>query len=365
MNKFVIGFMDRRTGTTRVQYLQQKSEYCLTVEQFRCSFILESCPQGVKLRRTGLAVLLLFFICSCRAERFNPLDPESPRFKDEWVVAGTVRDWNSGYIEGVRIELKPGLMSGVTDGTGEYEIKKVPRGSYTAVASKEFCSAETIQVEVVPGSPTIVDFKLDRLPVFSQIRATTHDDSISTGNDLYAIFSAKVLDPDGWVLSDSVFLSLDTSMVWPMRDLGSDSFGLTLPDDSLPGNNLEYLIGRDLVLLATDNAGRRSISDSFGITRIIYDIPVALSPIIYAPQNPVTFKWSGIDVEFEFTYTLTVEQINPPENKIWVVEGISSNSTNYPLKDTLTLGGTFLWCMKALDSFDNSSRSRFELFTVD
>ncbi|TET81240.1 carboxypeptidase regulatory-like domain-containing protein [candidate division TA06 bacterium] len=326
--------------------------------------MLESYPQGAKLGKRRLAVLLLLLLCSCRAERFNPLDPRSPRFKDEWVVAGTVRDWNSGYIEGVRIELKPGLMSGVTDGTGEYEIKKVPRGSYTAVASKEFCSAETIQVEVVPGSPTIVDFKLDRLPVFSQIRATTHDDSISTGNDLYAVFSAKVLDPDGWVLSDSVFLGLDTSIVWPMRDLGSDSFGLTLPDDSLPGNNLEYLIGRDLVLLATDNAGRCSISDAFGITRIIYDIPVALSPRFYAPQNPPTFKWSGIDVQFEFTYTLTVEMLYPSDTT-WVYGGISSDSTSYYQEsDTLPPGG-FLWSIEALDLFGNSSKSRVEPFTVD
>jgi hypothetical protein len=307
----------------------------------------------------------LLLLCSCKADRLNPLDPKSPRFKDQWVVAGTVRDWNSGYVDGARIELRPGLMSGVTNSAGEYEIEKVPRGSYVAVASKDFCSAETIQVEVIPGSPTAVDFRLDWLPAFSGIRATTHDDSMSSGNELYALFSAKVTDPDGWVLSDSVFLSLDTSMVWPMRDLGSDSFSLTLPDDSLPGSNLEYLIGRNLTLLATDNTGRRSISDAFGITRIIYDIPVALSPVGYAPQNPVTFKWSGIDVKFEFTYTLTVEQIDPPDDKTWGKEGISSDSTSFFLNDTLTLGGTHRWCIRTVDSFGNTSRSGFEFFTVD
>ena len=326
---------------------------------------MENVAQGAKLHSRGLAVLLLLLLCSCRAERLNPLDPKSSRFKDQWVVAGTVRDWNSGYIDGARIELKPGLMSDVTNSAGEFEIEKVPQGSYTAVASKPFCSSETTQIEVIPGSPTIVDFKLDRLPVFSQIRATTHNDSSSLGNDLYAVFSAKVTDPDGWVLSDSVFLSLDTSMIWTLKDLGSDSFSLTLPDDSLPGNNLEYLIGRNLTLIATDNTGNRSISDPFGITRIIYDIPVGLSPQVYAPQNPVTFKWSGIDVEFEFTYTLAVEQMDPPENKIWVKEGISSDSTSWPLTDTLTFGGAFRWCMKAVDSFENSSRSRFVRFTVD
>lgn len=349
----------------RVQYLHEKSEYRLTEVEFWCSFMMEIVAQGAKLGKRGLAALLLFLLCSCRAERFNPLDPRSPQFRDQWVVAGTVRDWNSGYIDGARIELRPGLMSGVTNGAGEYEIEKVPKGSYTALASKVSCSSETIQVEVIPGSPTIVDFTLDRLPVFSQIRATTHDDSISTGNDLYAFFFAKVTDPDGWVLSDSVFLCLDTSMIWTLKDLGSDSFSLTLPDDSLPGNNLEYLIGRELTLTATDNTGRRSISDPFGITRIIYDIPVALSPLYYAPQNPVTFKWSGIDVEFEFSYALVVEQIDPPDNKTWIKEGIPSDQTSYFLNDTLTLGGTFRWCMKAVDSFGNTSRSRFELFTVD
>ena len=327
---------------------------------------MESDPQGAKLLNSrGFAVLLLLLLCSCRAERLNPLDPKSPRFKDQWVVAGTVRDWNSGHIDGARIELKLGLMSGVTDSAGEYEIEKVPKGSYTAVASKASCSSETTQIEVIPGSPTIVDFELDRLPVFSQIRVTTHDDSITAGNDLYAVFSAKVTDPDGWVLSDSVFLCLDTSMIWTLKDLGGDSFSLILPDDSLPDSNLEYLIGRNLTLTASDNTGRRSISDPFAVTRIIYDIPVALSPVSYAPQNPVTFKWSGIDVEFEFTYTLAVEQIDPPDHKTWVRQEISSDSTSFFLDDTLTLGGTHMWCIRTVDSFGNTSRSRFELFTVD
>ncbi|MFQ5905853.1 MAG: carboxypeptidase-like regulatory domain-containing protein [bacterium] len=314
--------------------------------------------------RKGLIFLLLFFICSCKAERFNPVDPKSPYFRDQGAIVGTVYDWNAGYVEGARIELKPGLAFAISDASGQYQMSRTPTGSHAAVATRYWFCPETLQIEVFPASTAVVNFRLDHLPIFSDIRAATHNDNNIAGNDLYAVFFARVYDTDGWVWSDSVYCNIDSSLIWPMKDLGGDSFSLTLPEESLPDSSLEYLIGKRFTLLAIDNAGRSSVSDSFAVYRIIYEVPIALSPILYAPQNPVTFKWFRIDTLIEHTYTLTVEQIDSPDS-VWVVEGIPSSSGEYFLPNRLPSGGSFRWCIKAVDTFGNSSRSRFEFFRVD
>jgi len=317
------------------------------------------------MRRIGLLFLLLFFLCSCEAERFNPLDPKSPYFKDEATVYGHVVDWMGGPVEDARVVLEPGFYYGMSSASGEYSMSGVRTGTYTLLASREGFSADTHQADVTAGAPIRVDFRLDHLPACTELRATAHNDSSSSGNDFYAIFFARIYDSDGWVLPDSVFLTMDTTLSWPMIHIGRDScdsFGVLIPDDSLPGNTLEYLVGRSVCVLATDNASKCSVSDQFGISRIMYECPVAISPDGVAPQNPVTFKWFTVKGDFEFTYTLTLEETYPNENS-WVVEGIPSN-TNEHFLGVLLEPGIYRWSIRAIDLYGNTSRSQVLAFMV-
>ncbi len=314
------------------------------------------------MRRTGLYILLLFFLCSCRAERFNPLDPKSPNFKDQGILTGSVVDWDGASVPGARIDLAPGSYYGVSDGSGAYEIEGVPTGIYSATATKNGFSAETLAAELAPGVSAVLDFRLDRLPIFYETKVTTHNDSTNTGNDFYAVFFAAAHDSDG--RTESLFVTVDSSESWKMARLaGTDSFSLTLPDDSLPGSTLEYLTGKEIRILAFDDAGQSSYSDPFSISRIIYENPVAKSPIGSPPQNPVTFEWFTIRVAFDFTYTLTVQETYPTE-RLWVIEGRPPNSNNYLLPEVLEQG-YYVWSVKAVDTFGNTSRSRKEQFNVD
>jgi hypothetical protein len=321
--------------------------------------------QGGNLNRSPLILLLLLLLCSCRAERINPLDPKSPLFKDEGAISGTIRDWSTGPVEGARIELEPGLFSATSGSGGRYFIEKIHSGSYTAISSKSFYSSETLLVDVRVGDTATFDFRLDHLAEFSGLRASTHDDSSGAGNELYATFEASVTDPDGFVVDTLVRLVVDSTLSRPMTYLGGHSFAVTLPDDSLPGGSLEYLAGRAIRLEATDDAGRRSVSDPFSISRIIYQIPMALSPIGNAPQNPVTFKWSGPKPGFQFSYALHVQEVFPSNTRSWVREGIPSDSTSFYLSDTLTTSGTFLWSIRIVDMFGNTATSQLEMFSVD
>jgi hypothetical protein len=314
------------------------------------------------MHRMRFLVLLLLFLCSCRAERFNPLDPESPYYRNEATVYGLIEDWGGSPVGDADVVLEPGPYVGISSVAGEYEITGARAGTYTLLATREGYSADTQQAQLSPSYPARVDLTLDYLPAYTELRATTHNDSSSTGNDLYAVFFARTYDSDGWVLGDSVFLELDSNLVWPMVQGNIDSFSVLIPDDSLPGGSLEYLVGRTVCVLATDNAGKRSVSDPFGITRIIYQCPVALSPDRVAPQNPVTFRWFTVTGDFEFTYTLTVEETWPNDNS-WVIEGIPSNSNEYFL-GVLLEAGMYRWSIKAVDLFGNTSRSQVLAFTV-
>jgi hypothetical protein len=159
-------------------------------------------------------------------------------------------------------------------------------------------------------------------------------------------------------------VTVDSSQSWKMTRLaGIDSFNLTLPDDSLPGSTLEYLTGKEIRVLAFDDAGQSSYSDPFSISRIIYENPIASSPTGSVPQNPVTFVWFTIRVAFDFTYTLTVQETYPTE-RLWVIEGRPPNSNDYLLPEVLEQG-YYLWSVKAVDTFGNTSRSQVELFWVD
>jgi hypothetical protein len=314
------------------------------------------------MSRAGSYVLLLFFLCSCRAERFNPLDPESPNFRDQCTLTGSVVDWDGAAVAGARIDLAPGSYYGISDGSGQYEIEGVPTGIYSAVGVKDGFSAETLAAELAPGASAVLDFRLDNLPVFHEIRATTHNDSTTTGNDFYAIFFAAAHDSDG--RTESLFVTVDSSESWKMTRLaGIDSFNLTLPDDSLPGGTLEYLTGKEIRILAFDDAGQSSCSDPLSISRIIYENPVARSPSGADPPNPVTFIWFTIRVAFDFTYTLTVQETWPTE-RLWIIEGLPPNSNNYFLPELLEQG-YYLWSVKAVDTFGNTSRSQMEGFTLD
>jgi hypothetical protein len=313
----------------------------------------------------GLLFLLLFFLCSCEAERFNPLDPKSPNFRDEATIYGSVLDWMGSPLEGARVEIVPGPYYSVSSLTGQYEVLDVPTGSYTLTASKDGFSADTGQAEATAASPARLDFRLDHLPACTELRATTHNDSNGSGNDFYAVFFARIYDSDGWIWGDSVYLTVDTTLIWSMKHLGGDScdsFSVLVTDDSLPGRTLEYLVGRSLRVHATDNAGKSSVSDAFGISRIVYESPVAISPSGTAPQNPVTFKWFTVKGEFDFTYTLTVEETYPNENT-WIVENIPSTTNEYFL-GVLLEPGIYRWSIKAVDSFGNTSRSQVVAFMV-
>jgi hypothetical protein len=314
------------------------------------------------MRRIRLSILLLLFLCSCRAERFNPLDPESPYFKDEATVYGYVSDWVGTAVEDASILLQPGPYVGTSSVNGEYEISGVRTGTYTLVATRDGFSADTQEAQLQPASPIRVDFELDQLPIFAELTATSHNDSSPTGNDLYAVFFARIYDSDGWVWGDSVFVELDSTLIWPMGQENVDSFSVLIPDDSLPGGTLEYLVGRRVCVLATDNAGKCSASDPFGIYRIIYECPVAISPDGVAPQNPVTFRWFTVKGDFDFTYTLTLEETWPNQNS-WIIEGISPDTNEYFL-GVLLEAGIYRWSVRAVDSFGNTSRSQILAFTV-
>jgi len=326
---------------------------------------------GFQVMVGGIAIV--FTGCVPDAPRDNPLDPQSPSYRNSTNVTGTVSTFYPPYqpipdalVSIAQSSSSEGHLAALTDQNGSFSINGLPQGEYLLVAKKVGFAADTVRVTVELGKQNRADFHLDALPTFSNISATTsHIAQWWPGPIFQAEFAVSVSDADGASDIDSVILSVDSLIHAMSYSLLDRRFHATLKAEELPGGSLEWLIGKQIFILARDRAGNISSSSPIFVTRIINETPVAVSPsgLDTASARP-TLRWEAVYMAYSFTFDVAVVRIDAGlPTTVWKQSNIPNTVTSTNVTDSL-LSGTYYWTVAIVDDYGNRSRSREASFVV-
>ena len=327
------------------------------------------------LTRTVVPVLLLLMATGCLsdAKHSNPLDPDTPGYREVGSIEGRATRFYPPHppIEDAEIRLSPGPYVARSGADGTFVFDGIPAGSYQITAKKDGFRSFTDTVTVSLGSRTTdVRIPLNGMPVVaaSSIR-TIHVSRWWPQEDLYVLeISADVLDPDGVGDITSAWVEIPSfDFVLPLAETGVvGRYGRTVPADSLPVPSLHVLEGVDLMLHAQDAVGFVNEPAPETIVRVIDYVPVAVDPQGLATVEDGRPHLAWEDAALPYGYTYRIDIVRDEANVQAVIETITdipSDVTSYVVEGPL-MQGTYFWTVSVVDSFGNRSRSKEAGFVV-
>jgi hypothetical protein len=321
---------------------------------------------------SAVSAVILLTGCMGDVPRNNPLDPQSPLFRNEGQLTGRVTTFYPPFqpLKSVRIEVQPGLWGALTDEQGQFAMPPLPAGDYLIRAGREGYAADSAQVTVTPGRAVSVEFNLDALPVFRTTAVrSAHIRRWWPLDDLYMIlYEAEVSDPDGLADVQQVTVATASATI-PLADTlvaGSRAglFARSRTARELPTRSVHDLLGQPFIFVATDQPGNAGHSDPVFLVRVIDQVPDGLtSPDTLLLGQNVPLSWNATPVQFGVTYRVEVVrgEFGVPPTLVWSATDLTE--TQAVITDPLP-AGTYFWTVAVVDSFGNWSRSREAQFIV-
>lgn len=328
----------------------------------------------MKMSLFFLSLIVALFISGCLkdAERVNPLDPMSDRYKGQGCISGYVTSYYPPHIGIGDVELKvvPCYQGAVTDKDGFYQIDRIPCDQYLLIALKSGYAPDSTAIQVKIGRETSYNFKLDALPFLTQSKVISRHISrwFPRPYELFYIeFQVSVTDPDGandislvTVFSDEVEFN-DSLSFSPETGNYYKMIEASVIDRDNPG----ALIGRPVRFFAEDKAGYKNSSQPVQLAQIIYETPVAISPAglqTVAPTPQLT--WQAMNAEFLSSYRVEINRTDIPiPTQVWSQENIAATDTTIVVSDSLETG-KYYWTVAIVDEFGNCSRSKEAPFQI-
>jgi hypothetical protein len=305
------------------------------------------------------AVFLTWLGLSCApdAPHDNPVDPSSPAFSNTGAVTGQVvllSDPRIG-IPSAQVAVDSSGPVYLADAAGRFTIGSLPAGPAVLVTSKEGYWADTVHVTVQTQARLPLEIRLDALPtVDGSLVVTQKIDEYFPGPSYRAEISADVNDPDGISDVDSVW-SVVAGLHFAMSySPVSRLYQVTVLDNNLPTNNLQWLVGKEIQIEARDFAGAVADAGGLYVSRIIEESAIPLAP---APG----------DTTGTFFHTLTlaiVRQDAGTQTPIWSQSGVDASLQSYEYGDSL-VAGSYFWTIAVVDEFGNVCRSKPSSFIVN
>jgi hypothetical protein len=310
--------------------------------------------------------------CFNDAERNNPLDPKSEKFKNVGTVSGQTLTFYSPFtaLQDVEVRMEPGSFLSKTNAQGQFFFNEVPGGRYQITASKDGYASVSDSVEVRVGQSTRLEMNLDGLPnITSQSIISCHISRWWPQDDLFLLeITAEVQDSDGISDIEVVLFEIpemNFSDTLQVIQSPSTTFMTRITESRLPGGNLQNVLGRKLVIKAMDRAGFENSSQPKFLVRIIEQEPEFESPVGDSLDVSRPFlTWKPMNLSFKFTYSIEVFRVD---------EGFSSfveSFTNldpaiFSIQVTQALPmGTYFWTVAVVDEFGNWSRSKEASFVI-
>ncbi|MDE3057377.1 MAG: carboxypeptidase regulatory-like domain-containing protein [Bacteroidota bacterium] len=319
-----------------------------------------------KKRILVFALVMSFFPgCISDVPHDNPLDPQSPKFENAGTVRGRVLSLGSSGIANAVVSFTNSNIATLTDNNGNFSADHISAGTMLIIVTKDGFLPDSISLQLAAGQTSSLEIHLDALPqISSQKIITKKTDQWWPGPTYSALVTAAVSDPDGQADIDTVFVTVD-SLQFGMTYSNSDkNYQTTIFGDSLPGSNLQSLIGKTLRVFAKDKERALTQSGDFFISRIIEATAVPTSPTSQdTVRGTLYFQWDPPSLNFSYTFSINIYTLDGGVS-IWFKSNIASAPPfAYTFPDTLT-PRSYYWTVTVIDEFGNGARSKEASFVV-
>ncbi len=306
--------------------------------------------------------------CAPDAPHDNPLDPASPNRKTDGNLSGKILTLGLPYagISGALVTIEGTTSTELTATDGSFSFSNAPSGNVSIIVSKSLYLSDTLRLTLPVGGSLDTLIHIDALPQISNAQVVTSKiDQWYAGPVYTAAISADVADPDGFLDVDTVYVKID-SLTFGMSHTAGSNYQVSINADSLPNQDLQWLIGKQLDVFAIDHENGAGQSSGFYVTRIIESEPSPTHPTFDTTLTThfPTFDWNPAVVSFDYTYQLQVVSLaGGTQTLVWSQGGFSSSITDFNFPDSLA-GGDYYWTVALVDQFGNSSRSKEASFIV-
>jgi len=342
------------------------------------------------------SLILVMMLSACQAPHDNPFDPKSdayvpesaperiddlvldslvdlrcrliwtaPRGAYDYALYSGLPGWDGSDLSGG--ELYNGELPGVKPtGTQQSAWIDLPPGETRAWVL--FSISESGLISEGSNAIVIAVPVRDRPAVMSVGARSIHRASWGSLPYLALEIEAAINDSDG---VDRVWVKRDTFEIGNLQPTGENHIWLGhFPEPTLNGLRIADLVGYPMTLYHLDSARFVSASDQFFLLRVINWTPEVISPdndVVLDTTQP-RLEWEPFGADFNFTYK--VEILHVPEgasegNRIYLAEGISSDSTSHMVGTPLTSEPQYLvWTATAVDEFGDEACSLTARFRI-
>ena len=315
------------------------------------------------------AIILIIGGCSFDAPHDNPLDPESPKYTGAGSISGKVALLNFPAIgiASVRLSTIPATVDVISDSSGFFQFPANPAGEYTLIAVKDLYSSDSTHIALTAGERVTVNLFLNASPQIFTTKILTRKIDRWWPNPAYsAVVTAVVGDPNGVADIDSVWMRVD-SLFYPMTySVDARVFQLSLNSYEIPSNNIEWLVGKPLTIVARDQRKAHGTCTPFFVSRVIEQGATPEYPkFLDTTSGSPVFRWTSPDVRFFYSYTLNVVRVDAgTQVQIWKQDNIENYLLSYPYPSMLEKGN-YSWTIAVVDEYGNFSQSKESSFVVN
>ncbi len=353
--------------------------------------------KALNLKTQQILIAVFVFICliyiGCEAPRDSQFDPASPSYNapqaPEAITDLTVRSfdglscllsWSSPkrayrYVlyrgsedwDGIDTEIAvrySGELPGVKP-VGQTQTTWIDLPSTDTLCWVMFSYSED---ELLSPASNQLIIETPRVNEPANISGAIRSKRYERWGNFYIItfeVEAEVSDEDGidsvWVQYQSVNIGKLT-----MQEDGIHYFGEFPSNDSLPGRNVEAMVGHPYTVWCKDMKGGLSVSEEIRLVRVLSYCPQTFDLPADTLDGDLTFTWEIYDTKYFFTYSIQVVHI--PDSYIPKIvfsdSLIDLDTVEYTIQrvgpdDPLPSGPKYLlWTISVVDEFGNEARSK-------
>ena len=303
--------------------------------------------------------------CVGDAPRDNPLESGNGL-----TIRGKIHTYYAPHLplEMVPVYLKNLHLFTFSDASGMFEFTHLKPDSYLVITGGANFSRDSVKLYLKKN--TILNFYLDRLPQFQEIKITSHHQAhwFPVEDSYFLQIFVKLTDADGIGDLNLVYFEIPEMSIadtlLPGQNPGEFYFSRNANDFAI--NHLEELIGKEFLITAQDDAGFSSTTQPVYLARIINESVQLISPIGFQTitSDTIHFQWQAAYLSFPFHYRLEIFQIN--NGVLSTVKMIDQLPANLPVLDFIHQlpSGDYLWRIYIVDEFGNTSSSKEGAFKI-
>ena len=355
-------------SVTRLQrfYFTRAAHHSVMVAANRHAGVLPLC--------LVLILPIIFLSCTTPAEHGNPLDPQSPAFSESAKIEGIVTSYYAPFrpLSNVEIRLAAEPALTFTDNQGKFSLSNLPAGDHELQATLAGYAVSKQKIHLNKRQNLALTIPLNGLPRVDSATVITERRVLSTNSTRYFLLVENVIAGDLDGINDIkrvVFMAKDFNFTDTLtlvdrargrwrRQFRQEELPAAIPLPEWPGHPLSIQI--------EDLPGHQTIAGPFYIARVIQETPEVISPNNNAiiTSAPLLFQWRIGAVPFPFTQEVEIQDVLDPDFRT-ILPGIPMGTTVKSYSGGgLPPAGTYIWTVKIVDAFGNSSRSKPAAFQV-